>query len=119
MHQRLYTRFRFFKAQAGFATPPGRAARALALARAEMAAHDAGITFVYKLDSEPSWALRADGAYFASRASVLQAVLEDADEAVILWGRIAPCCCVSAPQDGDFRTGKCLIRIHAPVLPLT
>jgi hypothetical protein len=83
MHQRLYTRFRFFKAQAGFATTPGRAACALALARAEMAAHDAGMTFVYRLDAEPSWALGPDGAYHASRAYLLHAVLEDADEAQV------------------------------------
>jgi hypothetical protein len=80
MKHALYQRFRFFKAYAGFATPPGRSACALALARAEMAAHDAGIAFVYKLDSEVTWALGSDGEYHASAAYVLHAVLEDEDE---------------------------------------
>jgi len=80
MKNALYKRFRFFKEHAGFATPPGRAACAIALARAEVAAQDAGIAFVYKLDSEVNWALGRDGEYHASPAFVLHAIFEDEDE---------------------------------------
>jgi hypothetical protein len=80
MSNSLYARYRYFKAHAGYATPPGLAACALALAKAEMAATDAGVQYVYQVDAEPSWALGADGEYHASPAFVVTAVLEDGDE---------------------------------------
>ena len=46
----LYASYRFFKAHAGYATPPGLAARAHALARAEMAARETGIDYIYTAD---------------------------------------------------------------------
>jgi hypothetical protein len=51
VNRQLIERFRFFFAHAGYATPPGRAACALALARAEHVAKDiADATFEWQDD---------------------------------------------------------------------
>jgi hypothetical protein len=51
MNPQLQQRFRFFLEHAGYATPPGRAACALALARAEHVAKDiADATFEWEDD---------------------------------------------------------------------
>jgi hypothetical protein len=52
----LYASYRFFKVHAGYATPPGLAACAHALARAELVAREIGIAYVYSADDyEASW----------------------------------------------------------------
>ena len=76
----LYASYRFFKAHAGYATPPGLAACAHALARAEMAAREIGIAYVYSADDyEASWSLGADGKYHAVPSYVVRAVMGDGD----------------------------------------
>jgi hypothetical protein len=80
MSQSLYQRYLYFKAHSASVTPPGLAACALSLAKAEIAAAAAGLEYVYKFDSEPSWALGADGEYHAFPAFIVRLVLEDEDE---------------------------------------
>ena len=80
MSKSLYRRFLFFKEHAGSVTPPGRAACALALAKAEIAAEDAGLSYVYKFDTEPGWSLGADGEYHAYSAFIISVGFEDDDE---------------------------------------
>lgn len=48
----LYDAYLFFKGHAGYCTPPGRAACALDLARAERWAEEEGITFAWEDDPE-------------------------------------------------------------------
>jgi hypothetical protein len=50
----LAKRYRFFIEHAGYATPPGRVACALALAKAEQAAERRGLTFWYD-DETDEW----------------------------------------------------------------
>jgi hypothetical protein len=53
MNRQLQERFRFFFHHAGYATPPGKAASALALARAEHVAKDiADATFEWQDDTD-------------------------------------------------------------------
>jgi hypothetical protein len=53
MNRQLIERFRFFLQHAGYATPPGRAACALSLARAEHVARDiADATFEWEYDTD-------------------------------------------------------------------
>lgn len=54
---RLREQFRFFHDNAGWSTPPGKAACALSLARAETAAEELGIEFTWETDDDidDSW----------------------------------------------------------------
>ena len=74
----LYRRFCFFRENAGYVTPPGLAACALELARAERDAVDAGIDFVYSPDdADAGWRLERDGRYRNVSVMVVRAVLGD------------------------------------------
>ena len=53
MSPRLRAGYRFFLQHAGYATPPGRAACALALAKAEIAGEEAGFEVDWQDDPEP------------------------------------------------------------------
>ncbi len=53
MDTALRAAWRFFLEHAGYATPPGRAACALELARAERWAGEQGVTFAWQHDPEP------------------------------------------------------------------
>ncbi len=48
----LFRRFKFFRKWAGYCTPPGRAACALLLARAELAAEQEGLEFRWEDDPD-------------------------------------------------------------------
>lgn len=53
MDRKLYEAFRFFKEHAGYSTPPGRAACALTLARAEIRGRETGLTVQWEDDPLP------------------------------------------------------------------
>jgi hypothetical protein len=57
IHSRIISAWRFFLNHAGYCTPPGRAACALALARAERWAQENDLTFTWECDIDPdlSW----------------------------------------------------------------
>jgi hypothetical protein len=102
MNPQLQQRFRFFLEHAGYATPPGRAACALALARAEHVARDiADATFEWKDDFDQPIQDLLDPSIFRSeeefktycdryRDDVTGCVLRDANGEVraSLWGII-------------------------------
>lgn len=81
--------FRFFLDNAGYCSPPGRAACALSLARAEMAAGVEGLAFRWEYDDVP-W----DGEGEAP-SEVLGCIAEDGEgnHLASLWG-------IGDPDDG-------------------
>lgn len=60
MDANLKEAYRFFSAHAGYCTPPGRAACALADARAEIAAKRIGLVFVWEDDPMGHAEVRSD-----------------------------------------------------------
>ena len=80
----IFAAYKFFKANAGWATPPGRAACALALARAEADAADHDVTFVWEDDSD---------AYFCDPEGY-----EGAEE-ILSCMAFQPCECCGKPDE--------------------
>ena len=80
---RLRAAWRFFKEHAGYCTPPGQAACALDLARAERVAKDEGCTWEWVPDDQP-W--DSDDDYEPDE--VLGCILRDESGSVLasLWG---------------------------------
>jgi hypothetical protein len=87
----LRKRFQFFLANAGYATPPGRAACALGLAKAEAYAedHEWSFEWVFDDDADLSW---MDEAERKLDHEVLGCVVKDADGEVLasLWSIVDP-----------------------------
>jgi hypothetical protein len=102
MNRQLQQRFRFFLNHAGYATPPGRAVCALALARAEQVAKEiADAMFEWEYDTDQPIENLLDSSIFRSedefkaycnqyRDDVTGCVLRDANGNVraSLWGII-------------------------------
>jgi hypothetical protein len=83
--------FQFFLDNAGYATPPGRAACALELARAERYAYEQEWSWEWRFDDDAdlSW---MDDAERAKEHEVLGAILNDRDgnHLASLWGIVDP-----------------------------
>ena len=98
MTDRLRTAWRFFQAHAGYCTPPGRAACALSLAKAEAVAREEGLLFHWEDDSD---GMPRDGVCSCGCGKPIQTcegcICTDADGNVLasLWG--------IWDADGDYR----------------
>jgi hypothetical protein len=78
----LRSAWRFFQANAGYSIPPGRAACALSLAKAELWAREEGARFIWREDPVSDW--DGDGPAPEAGPEACRAYL--GDDEVSLWG---------------------------------
>jgi hypothetical protein len=86
-HSKFFSAWRFFLENAGYCTPPGRAAFALALAHAERWAQENDLTFTWEPDFDPDLSWMSEGERAKEHVSE-GCVCRDAEGHVLtsLWG---------------------------------